>query len=548
MIEITKFQKRLALLSENDREKLFDNLFRYIRKTETLLIALDTVLSIKGAYIPGVDGKTKENLFSKDHFVAGLSEELEKGTYQPSPVRRVILPKRDGRFRTAGIPTLKDRVVQEALRMVLDPIYESRFIDTSVGFRPGRKAMDAIHLITFRASNNQKFWWVVEGVIKDCFDRIPHKRLMQVIRKKIKCKKTLALIKFLLRDGIQEGEKVSFPNSGVFQAGIAGPLLVNIFLDEMDQYWWEKYGSLKQSQKDKRRMAGLGNVVLIRHADDFLIMTNGTKAFAYEIKEEFAAFLGSIGLELDEEKSRVTHLDDGFDFLGFQIKRVWSKFSEKWITIAIPGEWSIRKFKAKFKTILNKHTLRTPAGLVFHALNKMTHAWDEYYAHTNRTSWVENLNNFYWNKVYYWLKRKHSNVSSKGSIFKHVYLKYKCRKSSWNLGWEADGVKLRRLRQKRKPYRFNKYEKNIYLNKDALKYNGEDYSTLAKTWTGTSKKAAYIHLWESLIARDGGCVKCGATRELDIHHLNPQSEGGAHTLNNTVLLCKDCHRAAHAKK
>lgn len=544
-MEIATFQKRLAYLSWHDNNKLFDNLYRYIKSPETLRLALDTVLSMAVAHLPGVDGKSKRNIHSREYFVLQLTKELDEKTYCPQPAQKVALSLPDHRRKAIGLPSLKDRTVQEAIRMVLEPIFESRFIPYALGFRPGKTRQDAVHLATNLHRDKLKYFWVIKCDLSNSTEDIPHRELTAAFRRHISCKKTLKLIKATLQAGYLENDRLSKPNQGIFQGGILRPLLLNIYWHEFDQYWINKYFRLTPGQKDYRRKKGLGNVFYIRFADECLILTNGNKAFAQQIQAEAITASQQLNRPIREVQTTLIHLNDGYDFLDFRIQRVYSERSARHIPLVGPTAAAIQQFKDGLSGILSAKNIGLPAELIFQACNRFVKSWETRYRYANRSQWAKDLNEFYWTSVYYWLKRKHSNVSSQGSIFKHVYLKYSCKKSSWNLGWRAGKTAVKRIREKAARYSLRKQETNIYLTDEAIEYRGEDFSSLRKIWQGHSSKASYIHLQESLMARDKGCVQCGATRKLDIHHIIPQKEGGAHNLNNTVLLCRDCHAREH---
>jgi len=258
-MEIVKNQKRLASVALSKPNMAIDNIFRYISNIEWLMTATSNVLSNQGASTAGIDGITKKEYQAIEE-AKRLRMELKEGSYKPAEVRRVYIPKSNGKLRPLGIPNIRDRVVQESVRMALEPIMESKFLDCSTGFRPGRRTMDAIHLYTLMGSNRVKMWWIVEGDIKGCFDNIPHKKLMGVVKQHVICKKTLLLIDKMLSAGIDDNGKRSYPNCGVPQGGVCSPLLANIYLHELDKYWHDNYGKLTESQKTKRRKDGLGNV------------------------------------------------------------------------------------------------------------------------------------------------------------------------------------------------------------------------------------------------------------------------------------------------
>ncbi len=318
-MEIAKVQKSLATKALYQPTHRFSDLYRYLRNMNWLESARSAILSNDGAKTPGVDGINGKDL-SAAEWVTILNqtvEDLQEGKYCPMPVKRVYIPKANGKLRPLGIPTVRDRLVQEALRMVLEPIYESHFLPCSHGFRPGHSTMTAISQIQRLCSEAGKYFWIVEGDIKGCFDNISHEKLIHVIRKRIADERLLALIWAFLKAGYLEEEILHTPKMGTPQGGIASPLLANAYLHEMDRYWQERYNSMSTRQRERRRKEGKGNVQLVRYADGFLVLTNGPKAVAEGLKQEFGDFLQGLELTLSPDKTVITHVNDGFDFLGF---------------------------------------------------------------------------------------------------------------------------------------------------------------------------------------------------------------------------------------
>jgi RNA-directed DNA polymerase len=548
-MSIAKNQEGLAKIALEQPNKCQDNLFRYVSNPLWLTTAIDAVLTHEGSRTPGIDGITKAKVNPKK-LAAELSKELKAGTYTPQSVIRKYIPKADGGQRPIGIPTMRDRAVQEVLRMVLEPIMESRFLNCSTGFRPMRRTMDAIHLTTYFSNNTSKMWWMVVGNIQGCFDNIPHRKLMGVLKQHIACKKTLRLIEVLLKAGISENGKVSTPNAGVSHGGIVSALFANIYLHELDKYWWEKYGSLTEGQKTYRRTKGFGNVQYVRHADDFLILTNGRKPFADELREEFAEVLADkLGLKLSAEKPHVVHADDGFDFLGFHIKRVHSKQSDKKITLVTPTEHNIQAFKAKVREITDRRTVGDDPVNKLRAINWVVKGWGNYYRHVNSRKTFDTLGWYVHNRIYYWLKYKHANVSAKGSIGKHVINRYLKRHKAWGQKWHVHGtweypmwaIKIRR-------YRINRPKTgNPYLEQADISLSSKAETPLEpNVWIGTSPQRQWaIARMERLESVDYRCERCGSRVNLNAHHAQPRKDGGKHTVENLVILCDTCHIQAH---
>lgn len=531
----------------------FDDLFGIMTNPFWLWVATCGILQNDGAKTPGVDGTTAEDIRGREAgFARELAEELKAGRYNPSPVRRVYIPKANGSLRPLGIPTMKDRAVQEAIRMVLEPILESYFLNCSTGFRPSRRTMDAIHLITCFASNTAKMWWVVEGDIKGCFDNIPHKNLLGVLRQYVCDKRLLDTIRVILGAGIvtEEG-KVARPNRGVPQGGVVSPLLTNAYLHELDKHWWRKYGHLSETEKAKRRRQGLGNVQYVRYADDFVVMTNGAKGYAEELRQEFGSVLSGLGLEMSAEKTHVTHVDDGFDFLGFNIHRKFSESHNKKLILVRPSVKNQKKFKEAALAVTDRSTVGDDPANKIRALNSLTTGWANYYRYVSSAKAFGRLGKFTYTRLYRWLKAKHSNVSARGSVGKFVIRQYR-RRLNGRVYWVVYGLRLQPMDKiKRKKYYVCWPEGgNPYLDDGKSSRQVIDPVPVPDEkhlWRGNSPQGAYAVARLERLAEVGyKCEECGSVVKLHAHHAVHQKDGGGHTKENIKILCRKCHQGKHA--
>lgn len=280
--------------------------------------ACDRVLHRSRGKVAGVDRMTVNKFErSRDRLLEELRLELKRGTYQPQPLRRVEIPKANGKMRQLGIPCLRDKIVQEAIRMLLEPIFEVEFHENSYGFRPNRSTHHAVSRCRQAALTG--FKWVVEGDVKACFDEISHKAILRCLREKVLDNKFLALIQRVLKTGVEIDGVVHPTTKGVPQGGVVSPLLANVVLNKLD--WFIHSKAFHELAGRVRANHGLPNIRFVRYADDWCVfITRSHRRHAERLRDEIRDFLReNCGLELSVEKTRITHVRDGYDFLGFNI-------------------------------------------------------------------------------------------------------------------------------------------------------------------------------------------------------------------------------------
>ena len=418
-------QSKLHSWAAADQGRRFDDLFNLVADPAFMVRAWNRVRENKGARTAGVDKRSARSVEASAGGVEGFLEDLRaqlKGrTFRPLPVRQRHIPKASGKLRSLGIPTIADRVVQACLKLVLEPILEVDFSPSSHGFRPGHRAQDAIEEIRLYA--HRGYEWVFEGDITACFDEIDHVALMDRLRKRVGDKKVLALVKAFLNAGILGEDGIErHPGSGTPQGGILSPLLADLALTHLDDYFQARWAAHRNEWTRRRyRQRGGATYRLIRYADDFVIMVYGSRAQAEAQWEEVGDVLSEIGLRLAPEKTQVVHIDEGFDFLGFRIQRHRQWGSNRRYVYTYPSTKSVATARRKIKAITGKQTTNLPASVVFTKLNNATRGWTIYFRHGASKAAFGDLQKYLWDRTWIWLKKKHPKQPRKWIVQRYLH-------------------------------------------------------------------------------------------------------------------------------
>jgi RNA-directed DNA polymerase len=411
---VAGMQAKLHRWAAADPGRRFDDLFNFVHDPATLYVAYCRVEGNRGANTPGVDGMTVrlvEQRIGVQEFLDDLRAQLKAGTFRPLPVRERKIPKPggSGKLRRLGIPAVADKVVQAALKLVLEPIFEAGFEPVSYGFRPVRRAHDAIAEIHQFGTSGYR--WVLDADIEAAFDNLSHSAALERVRARVKDKRVLALVKAFLKAGVltEAGDRED-TYTGTPQGGILSPLIFNVAMSALDEHLhrpWKPGGMMEtSSQRARRRARGLPNWRVCRYADDFVVLVHGTQADAETLREEVAGVLAPLGLRLSPAKTRVVHMSEGFGFLGFRIQWKRKGGTSKWHVYTFIADRPIRSLKAKIRALTNR-TSQQDLRYVLIRLNQIMRGWANYFKHAVCKHTLGNLAHFAWWRVIRWLRTLH---------------------------------------------------------------------------------------------------------------------------------------------
>jgi RNA-directed DNA polymerase len=413
---VLRMQAKLHLWAARDPGRRFDDLYNLVCDPAFLVVAWDRVRRNKGARTAGVDGVSPRSIVAEGDvagFLANARAQLKARVFTPLPVRERLIPKGSpGKFRSLGIPSAMDRLVQASAKLVLEPIFEADFKPVSYGFRPRRRAQDAIAEI--HHFGTQGYHWVLEADIEACFDEISHPELVSRIRARIGDKRVLALVKSFLKAGIMaEGGQFRDSVTGTPQGGILSPLLANIALSALDEHicaGYDAHGAAWRRSAHRRR--GGATYRIARYADDFVIMVHGSKDHAEALREEVAAVLAPLGLRLSAAKTRVCHLDEGLDFLGFRIQRRRKRGTARKYIYTYPSKKALASIIGKVRVLTCGSRHRTLADLL-RQVNAVLRGWCNYFQYGVSKATFHYVDMFTWRRITLWLRKRHKGINWK---------------------------------------------------------------------------------------------------------------------------------------
>lgn len=481
-----------------------------------------------GRNTPGIDKVVVKTPTARGKLV----DELSAFTlWRAKPARRVYIPKANGKQRPLGIPVVKDRCLQAMVKNALEPEWEANFEGTSYGFRPGRSCHDAIEKIFGLARPNKRKKWVVDADIKGAFDNISHEFLLKAIGEV----PGRELIKQWLKAGYMEQGVFHETDSGTPQGGVVSPLLANIALHGMEEAIGVKYDSRGQS---------IGKRAIVRYADDFAAFCE-SKEDAEEVIEILKSWLQQRGLELSAQKTKIVHLSEGFDFLGFNIRHYRAEKTSKtgWKLLIKPSKESVSKIRNK----LRKEWLSLRGSnvlAIIKRLNPIIRGWANYFRSGVSCEIFHSLDRWMFHRAVRYVKHTHPKKPRYWRQSRYWGRLNLERSDRWVFGDKTTGMHLLK-------FSWFRIERHILVKGRS----SPDDPNLKSYWQDREKaKSKSLTPSKQKIAQNQGCIcpKCGESlfngEELHVHHIEPKQQGGSNSYKNLRFLHFYCHQQIHAAK
>jgi len=514
---VRRLQARIVKAVEQGKWRMVKNLQRLLTHSVSgRLLAVRRVTENRGKKTPGVDGKIWQTPEQKMNAVKRLRQKWSRA----APLRRIHIPKKNGKKRPLGIPTMFDRAHQALHKLGLEPVAECLADEHSYGFRPERSAQDAAEQVFNALRMKQSAQWVLEGDIKACFDEISHDWLLKHVPMDKR------VLKAWLKAGYLEENAFYHTEQGTPQGGVISPILANLCLDGLAS-------CIAKNSSEKQRH----KLNVIRYADDFIITGASKEHLETVVKPRVVAFLAERGLRLSEEKTHITRIEKGFDFLGWNVRKYQDKLLIK------PAKQSVKTLAEKTGDIIRANRQATTVNLL-KQLNPAIRGWANYHKHAVSKAIFSSVDTFIFKQVWQWARRRHPRKSLQW-VRRHYFKAEGDR--NWVFKAENDqGHPIRLYKASLTPV-----TRHIKIQGKANPFdpNWERYfeQREAKKWHSTKWGHSKLRtLWRR---QDGKCPVCGqgfkGDTSLHVHHVVERCKGGGEHLENLILLHPNCHRQVH---
>lgn len=523
---VRKLQVRIAKATKDQDWRRVKALQRFLtRSFAGRVMAVKRVTENAGKRTPGVDGETWSTPVAKSRALLCL----RRRGYKPRPLRRIHIPKRNGKTRPLGIPTMTDRAMQALHLLALAPVSETLADHHSYGFRPERCTADAIEQCFTALGQKRSAEWILEGDIRGCFDNINHDWLLANIPM------DKAILRKWLKSGYMENRKLFPTKAGTPQGGIISPTLANMALDGLEAELEAQFGKKRTSKAYKNK------VHLVRYADDFIITGASKELLENEVKPTVIRFLDTRGLTLSDEKTRITHIDKGFDFLGQNVRKYSGKLLIK------PSKQNVRAFMDKVREILNANRA-TSQITVIRLLNPVIRGWVLYHRSVVAKETFNAVDAWIWYRIWKWATRRHPTKSTRW-----IWSKYYRAIGGRNAVFTADAIMPNGTTQPMSLFRaagvpiqrHRKIQGDANPFDPAMEVYFEELLGL-RMQTSLWGKKTLLALWRN---QEGRCPICHQrlTKETGwhCHHRIRRTDGGKDNQTNLELRHPNCHRQGH---